>query len=107
MKKIVVYCAIPHHPGVDTIENAEWGFDLDEKEYAHEICGERGSDINFYNEIKNELPHNWKNRLVTPVGGPGPGAITGNFPIEDFKNPQKVLKLIRKFWPKAAKRLEI
>lgn len=100
-KKLIVYCAIPFRPGIDKAENAEWGFDVDGTRYAHEQCGEKSVGLAFYEAVKSELPEDWRKHWNYPVGGPTAEAISWELPLEKFRNPEKMLELLKFFWPKA------
>lgn len=100
-ENIVVYCAMPFHPGGDDVRHSEWGFDVGACRYAHESCGEKTSGVEFYETIKDELPGDWKKHWDYPAGGPTAEAVSWQLPLSQFQNPDAVRLLLRRFWPKA------
>lgn len=108
MSKLTLYCAIPHRPGIDTIENGEWGIDWGDQKYAHETYNEDVARLPFTEEIKPLLPENYIKLLQYPTGHSS-AAISLDLQKEHFseENWNKVLELVRKYWPKTAGTLSI
>lgn len=108
MKKLIVYCAIPHRRGIDSIENGEWGLDFCEHQYVHERYGDTVSKKDFTQDIKPLLPDNYTSMFKYPTGQ-GSGAISLELCQDDFteENWEKVLTLLRIYFPKTAQALSI
>ena len=105
-EKIVVY-ACGHHSTRGNLEAdlIDWGLDADGIKYANGVYGDpclnnrEGTGRKFYDEIKPFLPDDYEKTIVGPYGIPG-GFYAMDVPLERFKDPNKVLDILRKYFPK-------
>jgi hypothetical protein len=108
MKNLTLYCAIPHRPGIDTIEHGDWGLDYEGQQYIHEKYRETSPGKYFFDKIKDLLPEGYENKFDYPTGQ-NSQAISLNLHQEDFTqdNWLKVLELMREQWPKTTTALSL
>jgi hypothetical protein len=104
-KQITVY-AVGHWSTQGNLEAElfEWGLDVNGK-YVDETYGDHvlknrdGAGRQFYQEIRPYLPDNHKRMVCPPSGIPG-GTWAVDFPLKSFKEPEKVLTILKKYFPK-------
>ena len=105
---IVIFCAIPHRPGIDNIDHAEWGFDYEKHSEVQNDYGEERGRKDFTDKIKPFLPEDYEQRFIWPQDHSS-RAISLDLKKEDFSEEhwEEVLLLIREQWPKTTTALAI
>ncbi|MEK6883802.1 MAG: hypothetical protein AABY22_29505 [Nanoarchaeota archaeon] len=111
-QNIVVYGA-GHYSVMGELEGkiGYWSFGLEID--GEEIPAEQMLDLhskktrNFYTKIKPYLPDNYLSRMIPPVQVPDSVGWSFDIPLKDFKNPDKVLKILEKYFPEALDNINV
>ena len=79
----------------------EWGFFVNGRDAFdfNERLNGRGNGRQFYKEIKPHLPDDYESRLEPPHCVPG-GVWSLFIPVNDFKNPESIVDIVKKYFPK-------